>query len=178
MNKYHQIVYRYEKARLVAKKRKAHTLVFKGRWGIKDKARVSYLLSGGTDSVFEFAVKAATFKENRIQFEIGIGLSRRKEPVRREVTLSGRWNLRRGLGLVFEVSYENGKTGSIAFGADVRLTKDNTLVFKLKDDRKGRDLCVEIELSRRILEGRGEAFLRTLGSERELAVHAGAGSRW
>jgi len=178
INKAHQIIYQYEKARLIRKKREAHTLIFKGCWDIKDFGRISYLLGKGTDSSFDFKTSACIFKENYIKYELGIGLSDRIDPIRRTVTLSGKWNLKKDAGLIFEIEYENKKTKAIIFGANARLTDRDTIAFKLKNDVENKDIGANLELSHKILKGDGEAFLRLLKSNRESAIYAGAAWRW
>jgi len=178
INKDHQVVYRYEKARLIRKKRQFHTLTFKGYWDIKDAVRISYLLSRGTDSSFDFKTSAGIFKKDYIRYELGIGLTGRPDPVRRVVTLSGRWNLKKDVGLVFDMDYEHKKVRRIVFGADARLTDKDTITFKLKNEVENKDIGVNLELSHKILEGDGEAFFRILKSNRELAIYAGAAWRW
>jgi hypothetical protein len=178
INKNHEIIYRYEKARLLRKKREVRTLTFKGHWDIKEALRVSYLVGGGTDSLFDFAVAAGIFKEDHIRFEVGIALAGRRKPVKRTVTLFGRWNLKKGAGLFFEVEYGEEGTKAIAFGAEARLTDKETVIFRLKNQTGKRDIGVEVELSRRMLKGGGEAFLRALKSRDESALYAGAAWRW
>ena len=178
INKNHQIIYQYEKAHLIRKKREIHTLTFKGYWDIKDPLRVSYLLSAGTDSAFDFNTSAGVFKEGYIKYELGIGLADRIDPIRRTVTLFGKWALKKNVGLIFEIEYENKKTKAIIFGADARLTDMDTIVFKLKNEVKNKDIGVELELSHKILKGDGEAFLRLLKQNSESAIYAGAAWRW
>ena len=178
INENHQIIYQYLKARLIRKKRETHTLTFKGYWDIKDPLRVSYLLSAGTDSAFDFRTSAGVFKEGYIKYELGIGLADRVDPVRRRVTLSGKWNLKRDVGLIFEIEYENKETKAIVFGADAKLTDRDTITFKLKNEVENKDIGVNLELSHNILKGAGEAFLRLLKSNRESAIYAGAAWRW
>ena len=178
INKNHQIVYRYEKARLIRKKSLTHTLVFKGYWDIKDAVRISYILGKGTDSSFDFNTSAGVFKEGYIKYELGIGLAARSDPVRRTVTLSGKWNLKKDAGLIFEAEYENNKTKKIVFGADARLTDRDTVSFRLRNDTDNKDIGAELELSRKIFNGGGEAFLRLLKDNRESAIYAGAAWRW
>ena len=178
INKDHQIIYQYEKARLIRKKRQYHTLTFKGYWNIKDVVRISYLLGKGTDSSFDFKTSAGIFREKYIKYELGVGLNDRIDPVRRTITLFGRWNLKRDSGLIFEIDNENNTTKQITFGADARLTDRDTISFKLKADVENRDIGVNLELSHKILKGAGEAFLHLLKSNRELAIYTGAAWRW
>jgi hypothetical protein len=178
INKDHQIIYQYESARLIRKKRQAHTLTFKGYWVIKDTVRISYLLGAGTDSSFDFETAVGIFTKDYIKYELGIGLSGRPDPIRRAVKLYGIWRLKKNVGLIFEVEYENKKIRHIAFGADVRLTEKDTMLFALKNDIEKKDMGVTLELSRKLLHGDGEAFLRLLKSNRESAVWAGGAWRW
>lgn len=178
INKNHEIIYQYEKADLITKKKRTHTLTFNGHWDIRQKGRISYLLAGGTNSLFDFTVSAGVFKEDYIKYELGIGLTNRVKPLTKTVILYGKWNFIKSAGLVFEVQYDDRKTGRIIFGADARLTDGDTVSFKLKSGMTNDDTGVELKLSRDILKGDGEAFLRALASRRESAVYAGATWRW
>ena len=153
INKNHQIVYQYEKARLLRKKRETHTLIFKGRWNIKESLRVSYVLSADTGSAFDFKTSAGILDKDHIQYELGIGIAGRARPVKRTITLSGKWNMTKNAALTFEIEYENKIIKAINFGA-------------------------ALKFSRKIAGGDGEAFLRAIASKRESAVYAGAGWRW
>ena len=178
VNKNHEIIYQYEKADLITKKKRTHTLTFKGHWDIMQKGRISYLLGGGTDSLFDFMVSAGIFKEDYIKYEVGIGLTNRVRPLTKTISLFGKWNLKKDARLVFEIQYDDRRTGRIIFGADARLTDRDTVSFRLKSGMTNDDIGVELELRRDILEGGGEAILRALASRQELAIYAGAAWRW
>ena len=178
INKNHEIIYQYEKAELIRKKRKTHTLTFKGHWDIKDKFRIAYELSKRTDSVFHFKTSAGIFKENYIKYELGIGLKHKAKPVKQTVTLFGKWKIKKNVGLLFEIKYENKKIHGIVFGAEASLTDKDTVFFKLKNDIENRDIGINVELSHKILKGDGEAFIRALKSNRESAIYAGTAWRW
>ena len=178
INKNHEIVYRYEKALLIRKKRKIHTLIFKGHWDIKKRLRISYVLSKDTNSVFDFTARAGILKERYIKYEVGIGLKRKAKPLKRTVTLFGRWKMKKASWLTFEVEYENKKIREIVFRADARLTNKDTVLFRLKNDVENKSIGVSLKLSRKILKGRGEAFVRLLKSKHESALYAGATQRW
>lgn len=178
LDKDHQIIYQYEKARLVRKKSQTHTLTFRGYWQIRDNSNISYELSGNTDSVFEFNTGIAVFKEDYIQYKLMVGLTDRKNPALRTIKFSGVWNLKKGSGLVFEIEYENGKAVAAVFGVDFAFTDKGTVSFKLRDAADSRDLGISLELSRKILKGDGEAFLRMSASGRGSGVYAGAAWRW
>ncbi|MGB2598993.1 MAG: hypothetical protein WBB86_00215 [Candidatus Omnitrophota bacterium] len=178
INKDHQIIYRYEKAAFVRKKKKLHTLTFKGHWNVTERSRISYELRRGSDSAFDLKTSAGIFKGGNIKYELGIGLSGRPKPVKRTVTLFGKWKLKKNVGLVFEVDYRGKKPCLMVFGADARLTDKDTVLFKLRSDIENRGLGVDLKLSRKMLEGDGEAFLRLLGSKQQSSIYAGAAWKW
>lgn len=174
----HQIVYRYEKTDLIRKKTRTSTLVFKGYWDIRDDIRISYVMDGNTDSVFNFEARSGVFKEDYIKYSVGIGLSGRVRPVKQTVTLYGEWKFKKNAGLVFEIEYEAGRVRSIVFGAEARLSYKNTVSFRLKSGLENKDIGANLELSRAILKGDGEMFLKLLKEDGEFAVSAGAACRW
>ncbi|MBL7155617.1 MAG: hypothetical protein ISS90_00565 [Candidatus Omnitrophica bacterium] len=178
INKNHQVVYQYEKARLIRKKRKTHTLAFKGYWDIKEKLRISYILSKDDDSAFHFKAGGGIFQGNYIKYEVGIGLTGKARPAKRTITLFGTWRVKKNVGLIFEIEYENKKMHEIVFGAEARLTGKDTVLFKLKNDIENKDIGIDVKLSHKILKGDGEAFIRALKSNRESAIYAGAACRW
>ncbi|PIQ88617.1 MAG: hypothetical protein COV72_07335 [Candidatus Omnitrophica bacterium CG11_big_fil_rev_8_21_14_0_20_42_13] len=178
IDKNQQIIYKYEKAVLLRKTKKIHTLVFKGHWDIAKKLRLLYYLDKSTDSAFDFKASAALPREGYIKYELGIGVSDRKAPVRRVVTLYGRWRLKKDAGLLFEVEYAGKKPKAIIFGAEARLTDRDIFSFRLKNDIENKDLGMNIELRHGIFNREGEAFLRFLKLRRESAVYVGAGLRW
>ncbi len=173
----YQIVYRYQKSRLIRKRDETHTIAFKGYWDIKDKARVSYVLEKGTHSVFNFTASLGIFEKSKIKYEIGIGLTDKPQREKRTLTLFGRWAIKKGAGVTFEVRYEGRAVNKIIFGAQVRLTKRDTVSLKLINE-KGDDTGAEIKLSHDILKGDGQAFLRLLKTQKEAAIYAGAAWRW
>jgi len=176
INRKHQIVYQYEKRDLLTKKKKVHTLIFKGYWDIKDSLRISYILSERTDSVFDFKTSTGIFKENYIKYEIGIALAKRVNPIKRSVTLFGKWRPKKNKSLIFEVEYENKRINEIIFGAEVKFLDKNNVFFKLKSDVKNKDIGVTLKLSRRILKG--EVFLQQKKKKKESTIYGGLASRW
>ncbi|MBU1044193.1 MAG: hypothetical protein KJ915_07330 [Candidatus Omnitrophica bacterium] len=175
INKQHQIIYKYEKSQLITKKKTIHTLIFQGYWNIKDKGRLSYVLDLQSDSVFNFKTSAAVFKDKYIKYELGIGLA--KNPEARTITLCGKWNIKKDIGLVFEVEYENGNIQAITFGAEAKLSARDSISFELKNDQD-KNISAQLQLSRKILDGDGLSFLRLLKSEQDTAVTIGAGLSW
>jgi len=177
IGKNYQIIYQYKKAQLARKLKKIHTLVFKGYWDIKNKARISYVIDRNTNSVFNFKTSLGVFKDDYIKYELGIGLSYKPKPIKRTITIFGTWKIKKTVGLVFEVEYERKKVHTIVFGAKAKLTDKDTVLFRLKNNIN-RDIGTELELSHQILKGDGQAFLRLLKSERESAILVGAGWGW
>lgn len=169
----YQIIYNYEKANLVRRNRSSHTLIFKGRWEIKDKFRLSYLVGGDTDSGFDFQAGLGVFRDDCIKYEIGIGLSRKREPVKRVVIFSGKWKASKAVGLVFEVEQDAKKIQAMVFGAEVKLTSKGSVLLKLRNSLNEK-IGAELELSQDIFKGKGQAFLRLLKSKQESAIMAGA----
>lgn len=183
INKQHQIIYQYEKTQLIRKKKKIHTLTFQGYWDIKDKARVSYVLDQQSNSVFAFKTSLGIFKDKYIKYEVGIGVSRtpqgtgKPEPIKRVLTLFGKWKIKKDIGLLFEVEYENKEIHAITFGAEAKLTAKDSISFELKNEQN-KNISAQLQLSHKILNGDGLSFLRFLKSEDERAVTVGAGFRW
>jgi len=177
INKNHQIIYQYKKEQLVRKLKKIHTLAFKGYWDIKDKTRISYVIDRNSGSVFNFKTSLGIFKDNFIKYELGIGLSRKPEPIKRTIILFGTWKIKKKLGIIFEVEYGEKEIQAIVFGAEAKLTSKDTVLFKLRNDIN-RGVGAELELSHKILKGDGQAFLRLLKSKRESAILVGAGWGW
>lgn len=169
LNKNQGIVYQYQKTQLKRKLKEIHTLIFKGYWEIKEKARLSYIIDRNNNSVFNFRAKLAIFKDRYIKYELGMGLS--------PIILFGKWKIKKNKGLLFEIEYGDKKMTAITFGAEAKLTDRDTISFELKNDLN-KDIGVQLKLSRRMLKGDGEAFLRLLKSKRESAVLVGAGKRW
>jgi hypothetical protein len=177
INKNHRLIYQYEKARLIRKRKKIHTLIFKGHWDILSKSRISYELDKNSDSVFIFKTAAGVFKDKYIKYEVGITLARKIKPVKRIITLTGAWKIKKNAGLLFEVEYEDKKIHAINLKAKARLTSQDTISFKLKN-QINKDIGTELKLSHKILKGDGQAFLRFLKSKRDPAALLGAGFRW
>ncbi|MBU1044548.1 MAG: hypothetical protein KJ915_09175 [Candidatus Omnitrophica bacterium] len=175
INKQHQIIYQYEKAQLIRKEKNIQILTFQGYWDIKDKGRLSYVLDLQSDSVFNFKTSAAVFKDKYIKYELGIGLG--KSPEEQIITLCGKWKIKKDIGLVFEVEYENGNIRAITFGAEAKLTEKNSISFELKNDQN-KNISAQLQLSRKILDGEGLSFLRFLKSKDETVVTVGAGLSW
>jgi len=177
IDKNYQITYSYNKEQLARKKKELHALTFQGHWDIKDKARLSYVIDSNSASGFDFKTSAGLFRDGYIKYELGIGLSRKKHPVRQVVTFFGEWKVKKNIGLIFEVKREGKRIQAITFGAEVRLAGKSSLIFNLRNTLN-KEIGVELGLSRDIFDGDGQAFLRLLESKKETAILAGAGWRW
>ncbi|MFH1381039.1 MAG: hypothetical protein ABIH57_02580 [Candidatus Omnitrophota bacterium] len=178
INKNHNIIYEYKKAKLAKIKQKTHTLTFKGFWDIRERMRLRYVLSKGTDSVFSFESSAGIFMGRYIKYEVGVGLSDRKDPIKRTITLYGKWKLTKNSELIFQVKYENKKIHDIVFKAEIEVTDKDKIAFKLKNDIGNNDIGATLKMSRKILKGSGEIFLQILKSRRESALYAGSAWKW
>lgn len=178
LDKHHQIIYRYEKARLIRKSRKRRTLTFKGYWDVGDNERLSYVIDRNSDSVFSFKTSYGKFRKNYVKYKLGIGLSRKSRPVKRVITLFGKWRIKRNIGLVFEVKYKGRKRHSLVFGAEATLKDKNTVVFRFKKTVKNKDFGLSLKVSRIIAKKDKEIFVRLLKSGEEKAVFIGGGMKW
>jgi len=177
INKNHEIIYRYQKKDLLRNTKRIQTLTFKGYWDIRDKYRLSYVIDKNSGSGFDFKTSAGIFKDDYIKYELGVGLSQKKQPVKRSITFFGKWKMKKDAGLVFEVEEAGRKVQTIAFGAEAKLADRDTVLFKLRNSLD-KGLGAELELSRDIFQKDGQAFLRLLQSKQEVAIMVGAGFRW
>lgn len=177
LNQNYEITYRCQKQKGVRKSKKIHTLIFKGGWDIRDQARLSYVIDKDTDAGFDFHTAIGIFKDNYIKYELGIGMAQKKAPLRRVIVFPGKWRLKKNLGLVFEVRTQKRKVQEIILGAEARLKGSTTVLFDLRSSLN-REIGAQLELSRDIFKGEGQAFLRLLASREEAAIVAVCGWRW
>ncbi len=171
----YQIRYRYQKEDRISGTKKTAFIQFEGRWDILDKTRVAYLVSGSSDSCFEFKGSVGVFSGTSIRYEIGIDLQGQKTG--RTITFFGSWKITSSVGLSFEIKEGKGGINSFTFGAQTRLSDRDMLRISLKNSRAG-DLGVELELSRDIVQGNSSAFIRLVGSKGDQGIFIGAGFRW
>jgi len=148
INRQNKLVYKYVKKDLKGGQKRTHLLIFKGRLKIADKFRLSYALTGEDTGL-----------------------------ARKTITITGRWKIDKKKGLLFEVKYEKGRICAIVFGATFKLSKRNNLKVRLKN-RKGKNLGIELILSKKLLKSAGEAFFKTLFSKKEFILFAGTGIKW
>lgn len=171
--KNNRIIYTYYK------NQKAHSFTLLGYWNIQDKCRLSYTLEKNSGSEFNFrtSVGIPVRKNGRdgIKYELGVGYAN-KRLAKKEITIFGKWQLKNGVGLIFEVEYENGLRQPISFSATAILNNKYSLTFKLQNS-DNENLGIVLQLSRKILES-GEGFIKFLSNQEERAVQIGLGFRW
>ncbi|MFH1753234.1 MAG: hypothetical protein ABH875_03530 [Candidatus Omnitrophota bacterium] len=177
IGKNYHITYQYQRSHLIRKRKKTHTITFSGHWNITERAKILYELEGDSRSVFNFITSLGIYEKHSIKYEIGIVLSGKRKEEKRTLALFGRWAIKKGVGVIFEVRYEGKEVQRIVFGAEARLTKRDTISLKLLNENRA-DTGIEIELSHIMLKGGGRAFLRLLKSQKEAAIYAGAACRW
>lgn len=174
-----RIVYRYKKTVLKKRTKAARELILEGAWRLDESSRIVYNVAGELrDSSIVISASLAKVTSNRIVYKISVGAARKRPPESVSLNLSGVWRITKGLGLTFEA--ERGADGKIScsFGAEASLTKDDTVIFRLKDLAAGRKRGVVVEFNRRLLKGDGEAFVRFLKSREETSILVGAGFGW
>ena len=164
-----EIVYTYNR------KNKTRKLVFKGYWDTIKKHRIFYRLYGKNGTLFGFKVSAGTStRSGFLQYRMGIGLSRRKRPKMKVITLYGKWRIKQNLGLIFEMNYGKDKVHSITFGASIKLNKNYTLDVSLKDKRNS-SLGIKLTLKKSFLKNQATSFISLIKANRELAIVVGTG---
>jgi len=178
VNKKHRVAYSYESwAGRAGRRVKRHTLTFDGFWNLTEKEILTYLLDFKGKSVFDFRVGKGIARRSMIGFEVGIGISRRKKPLKKDIILYGKWKVKKGIGLIFEIKYGRGRVSAIKFGAEAKLLGKSRVKFNLRNEA-GRGLGITLTLSKRMLKGDGESFIRFLYGRKEKAAYVGAGFRW
>lgn len=176
INKRYQIVYTYRKEELKTKRKIQKRLVFRGYWEIAEKRRVSYVLEGDSQAKFRFRLAYSTpiilAKKNEIRFQIGIEVTGRRRSATRDITLFGKWKLKRNLSLTFEVEYKKGLWHAIQFDAKYRLNSRSQIEAELFA-KNGEDIGFALTISGQFLEAEGDAFLRLERSFQESRIEAG-----
>jgi len=166
-----RIIYTYERGK------KRHSLLLKGFWNYSRKGVLTYDLDLKGKSHFDFKVGKGIAEKDLIRFELGIGVSRRKKPYRKDFILYGRWKIKRGIGLIFEVRYGSSRLSALRFEAEAELIGRSRIRFALRN-MEGQGLGIGLTLSGSMLKGCGESFIRLLRSAKEQAVYIGAGLTW
>jgi len=173
VNKQNEIIYTYEKFTAGKKEKITKAVTLKGYWEIAGKHRIIYVLNKEIESKFDFKVSVGKPAARGLEYEIGVGAA----PSKKTITLFGSWKVNKKVGLLFEMPYEEGKIRSVILGGWAKLDENHKLEVRLQN-KTGEDLGIDIKLSRRILDGQGEAFIRALKSQKEVSIVAGIGFRW
>ena len=173
VNQQNELIYTYEKSSRGKEEKITKTITFKGYWEIAGKHRILYVLNKEIGSEFDFKVSIGKPAERGLQYELGVGAT----PSKKTIMLFGSWKINKKVGLLFEMPYAEGEINAVIFGAWGKLDKNLNLEMRL-ENKIGEDLGIDVKLSRRILEGQGEAFIRALRSQKEVSIVAGVGFRW
>lgn len=173
VNRSHQIIYRYRKYRPGGKTAGEKRIIFRGHWDIRNRKRLCFWLDLEEKSGFEFKVSLNPVRtgapEGKISFRVGIGVSRRREPVRKTVTLYGRWRVGRRAGLYFEIEPSRGRRKKLLLGGNYRINKANDIEFTLSN-RRGKVLAAGVTLKRKFFKDEALAFLKLRKAGDESAV--------
>jgi len=108
IDKNYRIIYCYEKADLIRKTKKVHTLTFKGYWNITDNAKVSYVIDKRIGSAFKFKAGLAVLAAKHVKFELNIGLTKKQA-----LTFAGTWKIGKAAAS-FRLRKEIGEKGLTA----------------------------------------------------------------
>jgi hypothetical protein len=173
VNRQNEIIYTYEKSTHGKKEKRVKTITFNGYWNIAGKHRIIYVLNKEINSELDFKVSIGKPSGKGLQYEMGIGATSSKKII----TLFGNWKVNKNLGLLFEMPYEEGNIQGVTFGGWVKFGRNNILEIRLQN-KTGEDLGIDIKLSRSLIDGEGEAFIRALRSQEEVSIVAGLGFRW
>jgi hypothetical protein len=173
VNQQNEIIYTYEKSLPEKDEKITKTITFKGYWEIAGKHRIIYVLNKAIGSEFDFKVSVGKPAARGLEYELGVGAT----PSKKTITLFGSWRVNKKVGLLFEMPYVEGKVRSVILGGWGKLDKNHKLEIRLQN-KIGEDLGIDVKLSRSLLEGQGEAFIRALRSKEEVSIVAGVGFRW
>lgn len=168
--------YSYEKYSGAKAGKASQKVAISGHWDIKEKYRLSYCLERDTRLEFKTSLGELVSKAGRsgLKYEIGAGLAKNRK--KSTVIIFGRWLVKNGVGIIFEVEYEDGSKFPITFSGKVKLSGDYAFEIDLKNTDH-ENLGVTLKLSRKIFKT-GEGFIRLLGARKEKAIEIGAGFRW
>lgn len=177
LNQNQQIVYTYEKTCLKTKNKVLSMLAFSGFWQISQANQLTYILSGGGSSRFDFKVQLESPniypKDGAIKYRLGIGLKQPRVKNERIISLYGVWKFSRKFGLTFDMEYEKGRVYSFVFGAEVDFNKNNEMIFNLNSE-SGERIGFSVIFSHKFLKKLdAELFLRLKRAQEESGVDTG-----
>jgi len=176
LNKNQHIVYNYTRTDLSKRKKKIHSLLFRGYWDIGLKNRLTYLLGGSSNSRFDFdaAIQTKTLYPQAcaIKYRIGMGVRKLASKKNKTIILHGDWKLGRGLGLSFEMEYEKGIMQNTQFQTSVSYGK-NTVAVGLKN-AKGNPIGITLRFDHAIFyKYLADFFLQYKNSGHIKSIEAG-----
>ena len=176
LNKDQQIVFTYEKTRLKTKVKDIRVITFSGSWQIMPEKILSYVLSSGTRSRFDFRAQVETPNvyphAGKIKFRLGAGI-RDEKSNGKIVTLYGTWKFSRKLGLSFEMDYGKNNVRSLEFGADINIAPKDKIILSLVS-RERKPLGLKVTFSHRFLKKLdAEAYLKFKALHDESGIEAG-----
>jgi len=177
MNQNQQITYAYQKAGLKRGDKFSYTITFSGFWRITAIDRLTYIISEGTGSRFDFRVQLESPnvypKEGVIKYRLGAGIKELKNDNSQVISLYGVWKFSRAVGLIFEMEYFKGEIHSLEFGAEVNFNRNNEIVFRLKNETD-EDLGISLTFTHRFLKHLdAQIFLRLKAAQEEKGVDVG-----
>ena len=167
-----QITYTYSKYDLLTKTRRLHQLQLAGYWDLTGDHQLSYKLSGG-QRYFDLDVGIGRPGRNTLSYKIGLRRTGRSKTI----TLYGKWKVTEKLGLFFEMPYQAGEVKRLVFGVSYKFDDDWNLAFRAGIKRNSGHK-IEAKLSRRLLTGKGEFFIKGVLSDEQRAVMAGIGLKF
>jgi hypothetical protein len=173
VNKQNEIVYSYVRTLKGKKEKIENGIILRGYWEISEKNRVAYVLNENIGSQFDFKVSFQKAEKNFLKYSIGVGYASKQKTT----TLFGTWKLDKDLGLIFEIEYSDDRIQEMVFGADCKWDGGYALELRLKN-KLNKDLGVSVNLSKKLFDGQGEAFVKALASEKEVSIVGGVGFKW
>ena len=164
INPSQKIIYTYQRIDARTKARVSNVLTFDGFWEISEAERLRYILSANADSRFDFSVQLESKNlypaRGVIKYRIGIGVSSRRRPREKVISLFGAWKFSRSLGLLFEMNYGEGRSYALEFGAEVALNSKDKFIFRLANQRN-RPLGLSVTFTHKFLKQHdAEVFIR------------------
>jgi len=164
VDRFNRLLFKVEK-----QKRPSEILILEGTWQINKRSQLIYIYT---------KTKRTLIFKGRFKMANNFTLSYMLEGTKKSpITIFGRWKIDKRRGIIFEVRYRKNRVSAIIFGADIKLKKHNILELRLKNT-VGKDLGLELKISKRLLKGAGEAFIKALASKKEVTINAGTGFRW
>lgn len=177
--KANELIYSYERTQLKTKKKKIQELIFSGIWELSEKKSLTYRLGVGSDSFFNFKgafqAKETLASDNLLKYRAGFELSGKRRI--QTIILFGQWQLSGKTGLLFEITYRNGRKTAIAFGAEYNISDQDKVAVELKLNT-GKPLGLEVIFTKDFFKKDADAFLRFKRSVEESRVEAGVRIRW